>query len=193
MSHAYRIDIKVRNNLILEKIEKAGYSGIADFCRDNKISRRLYNIVNMQMSPIDTQGLFHSCVAKTADVLNCSVDDLFTESQLDALLQTNKRTLLVHEAEAKFMVGKSDIPLLPEDIITAEKLNENIEKALETLTQREAKVIRLRFALDDRVYTCKEIAEMEGVTPARILQIEATALRKLRHSSRTDILLDHIR
>ena len=68
-----------------------------------------------------------------------------------------------------------------------------IEKVLQTLTPREEKVIRLRFGLEDgKSRTLEEVGQMFGVTRERIRQIEAKALRKLRHPSRSRKLKDYM-
>ncbi len=64
---------------------------------------------------------------------------------------------------------------------------------LSTLTEREQKVLRLRFGLDDgRPRTLEEVGRQFNVTRERIRQIEAKALRKLRHPSRSKILKDYL-
>jgi RNA polymerase primary sigma factor len=72
-------------------------------------------------------------------------------------------------------------------------LKEQLEEVLETLTEREKKVLRLRFGLDDgRSRTLEEVGHHFGVTRERIRQIEAKALRKLRHPSRSKKLKDFL-
>ncbi|MFO7274564.1 MAG: RNA polymerase sigma factor RpoD [Bacillota bacterium] len=72
-------------------------------------------------------------------------------------------------------------------------LREQLEEVLESLTPREEKVLRLRFGLDDgRARTLEEVGQVFGVTRERIRQIEAKALRKLRHPSRSKKLRDYL-
>lgn len=72
-------------------------------------------------------------------------------------------------------------------------LKEQLEEVLETLTPREERVLRLRFGLDDgRARTLEEVGQQFGVTRERIRQIEAKALRKLRHPSRSRKLKDYL-
>ncbi|NLJ24710.1 MAG: RNA polymerase sigma factor RpoD [Firmicutes bacterium] len=72
-------------------------------------------------------------------------------------------------------------------------LREQLEGVLDTLTEREEQVLRLRFGLDDgRSRTLEEVGQVFGVTRERIRQIEAKALRKLRHPSRSKKLKDFL-
>ena len=81
----------------------------------------------------------------------------------------------------------------PEDYATNEMLKDEISEVLLTLTEREEKVIRLRFGLEDgKSRTLEEVGQMFGVTRERIRQIEAKALRKLRHPSRSRKLKDYM-
>ncbi|NLS37969.1 RNA polymerase sigma factor RpoD [Fructobacillus tropaeoli] len=79
----------------------------------------------------------------------------------------------------------------PADSAAYEMLRDQLESVLDTLTDREENVLRLRFGLEDgRTRTLEEVGRVFGVTRERIRQIEAKALRKLRHPSRSKHLKD---
>ena len=89
-------------------------------------------------------------------------------------------------------VEDSDSPA-PSDSASYSLLKEQLANVLETLTPREAQVIRLRFGLQDgRSRTLEEVGRQFKITRERIRQIEAKALRKLRHPSRSKILKDYL-
>jgi RNA polymerase sigma factor, sigma-70 family len=72
-------------------------------------------------------------------------------------------------------------------------LREQLDEVLDTLTDREENVLRLRFGLDDgKMRTLEDVGKVFNVTRERIRQIEAKALRKLRHPSRSKQLKDFI-
>ena len=88
---------------------------------------------------------------------------------------------------------KDERNVSPEEYATNEMLKDEIAEVLLTLTEREEKVIRLRFGLEDgKSRTLEEVGQMFGVTRERIRQIEAKALRKLRHPSRSRKLKDYM-
>ena len=86
-----------------------------------------------------------------------------------------------------------DEALAPEEAASMMLLKEQLDEVLSTLTPREKKVIQLRFGIEDgRQRTLEEVGEEFGVTRERIRQIEAKALRKLRHPSRSKKLKDFL-
>ena len=82
----------------------------------------------------------------------------------------------------------------PEDAADIISLREKIEKDLENLTQKEREVLELRFGLlDGKDHTLEEVSDYFSVTRERIRQIEAKALRKLRHPTRSKPLKDYLK
>jgi RNA polymerase primary sigma factor len=90
-----------------------------------------------------------------------------------------------------FIEDRNTLP--PADVASRQLLKEQIEEVLSTLTPREQRVLQLRFGLEDgRSRTLEEVGKEFNVTRERIRQIEAKALRKLRHPSRSRKLKDYL-
>ncbi len=90
-----------------------------------------------------------------------------------------------------FIEDRNTLP--PADVASRQLLKEQIEEVLNTLTPREQRVLQLRFGLEDgRSRTLEEVGKEFSVTRERIRQIEAKALRKLRHPSRSRKLKDYL-
>ena len=86
-----------------------------------------------------------------------------------------------------------DDEIRPEDQASAELLKAHLSEVLDTINDREKKVLKLRFGLEDgRQRTLEEVGKEFGVTRERIRQIEAKALRKLRHPTRSKKLKDYL-
>ncbi len=187
----YRLEIKVKNNLILEKIEQCGFPSIPKFCKLYSISySRLLDIIAMKLSPLTADGDFRPIVYKLCEVLLCSPEDLFTETQMNAEISTNKRTIKVNEAEMKFHLESYNEARTIEEDYRIEKLPDAMEKALLTLSPKERIVIKARIYEEK---TLDEVACMIGdVSRQRVRQIEMKALRRLRHSSRSEPLQDYL-
>lgn len=88
---------------------------------------------------------------------------------------------------------EDEAALSPETFTSSSLLKEQLEDVLDTLTDREEHVLRLRFGLDDgNIRTLEQVGQVFGVTRERIRQIEAKALRRLRHPSRSKQLKDFL-
>lgn len=193
----YRVEVKVKNNNILKRIEAAGYKTVGEFCRLNdrpSWQSRIGDYVNLKQTPLNAAGDFFPHIYEMANMLNCSPEDLFTETQLQTALETNKRSIEVNEAEMKFMLTNAKQPLLLEDQVHFDRLPDKVAAILDTLTPREAKVVRLRFGLDGtEPLTYDQLASNFDVTRERVRQIEQKALRKMRHPRRSEELREWTR
>ena len=86
-----------------------------------------------------------------------------------------------------------DTQISPYDATSKRLLRENIEEVLRALSDREAKVLKMRFGLSGgRAMTLEEVGKEFGVTRERIRQIESKALRKLKHPSKRKMLQDYL-
>lgn len=129
-------------------------------------------------------------VAARADMPVWRVSEIMKMSQEPVSLETP-----IGEEEDSHLGDfiQDDNVTVPQDAATSILLHEQLMEVLETLTEREQKVLRLRFGLDDgRPRTLEEVGREFKVTRERIRQIEAKALRKLRHPSRSRKLKDYL-
>lgn len=126
-------------------------------------------------------------------ILNITVDDVTDTMRssgrhvsMDApLIQGEDSTLM------DLMPGEDAAPS-PETNLITESLRREIERALYTLTPREADVIRLYFGLNDSAMTLEEIGERFELTRERVRQIKEKAIRRLKHTSRSKILKTYL-
>lgn len=138
------------------------------------------------------------------DILNTenSADQHLTKADLkkylmyaEQYLNTTSLNTLVGEGEETELMDfiADDSVLAVEDIVFENTLQQELEKVLKTLKPREEKVLRLRFGLNDgNPKTLEEVGQEFNVTRERIRQIEAKALRKLRHPSRSKKIRDYL-
>lgn len=189
----YRIDIRVKNNLILSAIEKAGYKSIAAFCRDNDIALSpIMEFISLRKSPLNKDGTFSSSAQKIMDALCALPEDLWTQDQMYAALKSNRRSMTMDETRMELlMYGENhETPKLPEDLVHEKEVNKLVDEVLNTLSPRKAKILRLRNGIEDNSegMTLKELADKFEVTHERVRQLEADALRDMRKPSRSNAL-----
>lgn len=192
----YRVDFKIKNNLFIESIEKAGYKTVGEFCRKNNINATsLGDYINMKRSPISNRtGDFHNVIKKVADILQVIPESLFSIEQINRELLTNKKSIKVSTAEAIFMLNNNNYDFLViEEILLKEELPDKLNNVLDGLTPKEKKVLELRFGLNgDCDHSLEETGLLLGFSRERIRQIEWKALRKLRHPSRSSELKEFL-
>lgn len=131
--------------------------------------------------------------AETAKAMDCTVDRV-REIMKIAQEPVSLETPIGEEEDSHLGDFIEDQEVMaPGDVAASTLLREQLEDVLSTLTEREENVLRLRFGLDDgRNRTLEEVGQIFGVTRERIRQIEAKALRKLRHPSRSKRLKDYL-
>lgn len=121
-------------------------------------------------------------IEKVRDILKVSQDPVSLEAPVGE----------EEDSHLGDFIADDDIPA-PQDVASQMLLKEELNEVLGTLSEREARVLRLRFGLDDgRNRTLEEVGREFNVTRERIRQIEAKALRKLRHPSRSKKLKDFL-
>jgi len=147
-----------------------------------RVSRQLLQELGREPAPEE--------IAKVMDIPVERVREIMKIAQEPVSLETP-----IGEEEDSHLgdfIPDDDAPA-PADAASHIMLKEQLSSVLDTLTPREEKVLRLRFGLDDgRARTLEEVGQFFGVTRERIRQIEAKALRKLRHPSRSKKLKDFL-
>lgn len=147
-----------------------------------RVKRSLLQDLGREPTPEEIGAEMDLPTDKVRNIINISQDPVSLETPIG---EENDSHLgdFIEDGEA----------LDPEDNASYEMLKAELEDVLETLTDREENVLRLRFGLDDgRQRTLEDVGKVFGVTRERIRQIEAKALRKLRHPSRSKQLKDFI-
>jgi len=177
-------------------IRQAITRAIADQARTIRIPVHMVETINKLMR-VDRQLLQEYGRTPTAEEIakemQVSVDKV-REIMKIAQEPVSLETPIGEEEDSHLgdFIPDNDIPA-PAEVAAFTLLREQLMEVLDTLTEREEKVLRLRFGLDDgRPRTLEEVGKEFNVTRERIRQIEAKALRKLRHPSRSKILKDYL-
>lgn len=142
------------------------------------------------------ERMFIKC-QKQADIFNHRTDlyltrNIFWDSMnlYEAIKKSNEKEVIDENVDYNEMIESTiDKENDFENMVFQKIIKEDIQKVLNMLTPREKLVLEMRFGLNrEDVVICKNVAKKLGVSPERIRQIEAKALRKLRHPSRSDYL-----
>jgi RNA polymerase primary sigma factor len=145
-----------------------------------RFQRQLTQELGREPTPEEISVKMETTPDKVREILKISQEPISLESPVGEEDDSNLGDFIADE-EA----------ISPDEFASNELLKEELNDVLETLTDREERVLRLRFGLDDgRTRTLEEVGKEFGVTRERIRQIEAKALRKLRHPSRSKKLRD---
>ena len=145
-----------------------------------KTSRHLLQTLGREPTPEEIAAELEMPVEKVRDILKVAQEPISLETPVGEEDESNLGNFIPDE----------DAPS-PSEQAADTLLREHIEEVMQTLTPREAKVLKLRFGLEDgRMRTLEEVGREFDVTRERIRQIEAKALRKLRHPSRSKKLKD---
>ena len=192
----YRIKVTVRNNLILNAIENAGYKSVSEFCRAAGLPKTaLTELIAMRKPPLNQSGEFSENAKALMEELCALPTDLWTSEQLTLKLKRNTaqrdvssegmRAALGMHAEEMLELMKPDDP---DEAVLKHEMVSVVEEQLESLSPRTALILRMRYGMGCEEHTYEEIGDKFGLTKTRILQIEAKALRHLKHPSRSDQL-----
>ena len=177
-------------------IRQAITRAIADQARTIRIPVHMVETIN-KVKKVQSQLLNQNGHEPSADEIAAEIDmpvDKVREIMRVAQEPVSLETPIGEEEDSHLgdFIPDNDAPA-PADAASHTMLREQLSDVLSTLTPREAKVLKLRFGLEDgRSRTLEEVGKEFNVTRERIRQIEAKALRKLRHPSRSRKLKDYL-
>ena len=147
-----------------------------------RVSRQLLQELGREPTPDEIAAEMKMPVERVREILKISQEPVSLETPIGE----------EEDSHLGDFIQDENVPV-PADAAAFTLLKEQLKEVLETLTEREQKVLRLRFGLDDgRARTLEEVGKEFNVTRERIRQIEAKALRKLRHPSRSKKLKDYL-
>ena len=147
-----------------------------------RVSRQLLQELGREPVPEEIAKEMNMPVERVREILKISQEPVSLETPIGE----------EEDSHLGDFIQDDQVPV-PADAAAFTLLREQLAEVLETLTDREQKVLRLRFGLDDgRARTLEEVGKEFNVTRERIRQIEAKALRKLRHPSRSRKLKDYL-
>ena len=192
----YLIKISIRNNLIIKAIHKAGYRNVSQFCEQNGMGKtQLTSLISLKTPPLTQDGEFRETAKALMGHLCALPTDLWTTEQLTMELRRNTSTKEVDLNAMVAALGMNSEEALhliegpsPEKELEDKEAAEVVNEMLETLTPREARVLRMRFGIGCNEHTLEEAGQVLDVTKERIRQIEAKAMRKMKHPSRFEEL-----
>ena len=148
-----------------------------------RVSRKLMQEQGREPTPEE--------IAKEMEIEPSKVREIMKISQKTTSLETP-----IGDDEDSYLGDfiPDETQLSPYDVTSIKMLKENVDEVLNSLSEREAKVLKMRFGLDEnkRPMTLEEVGREFGVTRERIRQIEAKALRKLKHPSQRKKLQDYL-
>lgn len=147
-----------------------------------RISRQLLQELGREPTPEEIAEDMEISVEKVREILKIAQEPVSLETPIGE----------EEDSHLGDFIPDDDVPA-PADAAAFSMLKEQLVEVLDTLTEREQKVLKLRFGLEDgRARTLEEVGRRFDVTRERIRQIEAKALRKLRHPSRSKKLKDYL-
>ncbi len=147
-----------------------------------RIQRQLLQEYGREPTPEETAKEMDISVEKVREIIKISQEPVSLETPIGE----------EEDSHLGDFIPDDDVPA-PAEAAAFSMLKEQLVEVLDTLTEREQKVLKLRFGLEDgRARTLEEVGKQFDVTRERIRQIEAKALRKLRHPSRSKKLKDYL-
>lgn len=179
MADEYAVKVTVRNGLILRRMKELGIKSQVELAKRAGISHQVLNsLITLRKAPRNTYtGEWIDAAFALSSALQVEPEELWSSAQQGMALKRNSYELNMDEEEVKQLASGENA----DKLALGSERSRLLKRALGTLTPREEQMVRRRFFEEE---TLGEIATDWNVTTGRALQVEAKALRKLKHPSR---------
>lgn len=185
MADEYAVKVTVRNNLILRRMKKLGIKSQAELAKQSGLGPQIVGtLIGLKKRPVSAYtGEWLDCAFALSSALQTEPEELWTEKQRGMALGRNSREVSMSEDAVAQLASGNGTEQMVQKVLTSER----VAKTLQVLTPRQQDIIHRRFFEEE---TLDEVAIHHGVHRERIRQIEAKALRKLKHPSNAKLLKD---
>lgn len=187
----YVVQIKVKNAPMLRAMRAMGFASAAELSRACGVDQsRLGEYLNLKRSPMLQDGMWRDDFMRIAEVLRAMPADLFPPQHLQAPLRKNTA-----ETEMRFSeLAGPDIAAAwlssPEDKLISDDVRQKLKDAMDALPDRYRYVLESRFGLMGPEKTLDEVGADLGLSRERVRQMEARALRKIKHPAQSSQIID---
>src|SRR5258708_1026192 len=173
---------------MLDRMKKIGVKNVAELhrkmtARGLRVSQvEIGHLLNLKRGALRSSGAWRPLALKLASFFECLPEDLFPESLRELELASNKRDLELSKPEIQWIISQK--PATPDLLLERRESREVLANIMRSvLNSREEVILNMRFGMGEfeREHTLKEVGAKLGVTPNRIRELEARALRKLMH------------
>jgi len=182
----YNVQLTVRNNCLLTFMRERGINTAAELSRATGVGQQVIGeYLNLKTAPMRITGVSKP-VQKLCNFFCCEPEDLFPTENFYSPLAKNKAEVVLSIDEVTAITSGEGAHSLLENM----EKSAAIEGALNTLTDRQRKVLTLRMGIEGKEHTLREVGDVLGVTAVRVREIEQKALRRLRHPNNASALLE---
>lgn len=192
----YRLEVKVRNNAVLSRIEALGYDSVPAFCRDKNLTYHTTNEVIGFKAPFYNRfGRVNGTIVKLADALQVTPEYIYPPERRGKPLERNKYIIQTDKADLMQISTSLRTDALPvDDRKMLEDFRPTLQRLMiEGLTPKEHRVLDMRFGLTSgEEQTLEDVANTFNVSRERIRAIESKAIRKLKHPARSVKLREYL-
>jgi DNA-binding XRE family transcriptional regulator len=139
----YRIEIKVKNNRLLTKMEGAGYFSVAKLADTIGMNRHtIYRIVSMKSAALDEEGYYRPEALRIAEFLNCTPQDIYPPAQMRGTMKENKAQITANANEVDSLTSSlRTLAFSPERKMILEDAKQVLKAAMMTLTPKEQRIL----------------------------------------------------